>query len=72
MFDKTNFLIEHNTQDEEFELGFMRKDFSLTQSSMVDNRKAPEGEPSPRSTNEEGEQGANLMLPELIWKQARK
>ena len=26
---------------------------------MVDNRKAPEGEPSPESGNEEGEQGAH-------------
>jgi len=59
LFDETNFVIEHDTQDEEFELGLMRKDFSLTQSSMVDNGKTPEGEPRPESGNVEGEQGAH-------------
>ena len=39
LFDKTNSLIEHDTQDEEFEHRYIRKDFSLTQSSMVDNSK---------------------------------
>ena len=34
LFDENNSLIEHDTQDEEFELGLMRKDFSLIQSSM--------------------------------------
>ena len=55
LFDETNSLIEHDAQDEEFELGLMRKDFSLTQSSMIDNGKAPEGKPSPDSGNVEGE-----------------
>jgi len=47
LFDETNSLIEHDAQDEEFKLGLMRKDFSLTQSTMIDNGKAPEGELSP-------------------------
>ena len=59
LFDETNSLIEHDAQDEEFELGLMRKDFSLTQSSMVDNGEAPESEPSLESGNVEGEQGAH-------------
>jgi len=59
LFDKTNSLIEHDTQDEEFDLGLVRKDFSLTHSSMADNFKAPKGEPSPESGNVEGEQGAH-------------
>ena len=46
LFDETNSLIEHDTQDEEFELGLMRKYLSLTQSSMRDNDKAPESEPN--------------------------
>ena len=52
-------MIERDTQDEEFELGLMRKDFSLTQISMVDTGKAPENEPSPETGNVEGEQGAH-------------
>jgi len=59
LFDGTNSLIEHDTQDEEFELSFMRKDLSLTQSSMVDNHKVPEGEPSPGSDSVKGGQGAS-------------
>jgi len=58
-FDETNCLIEHNTQDEEFELGLVRKGLLLTQSSMVDNGKAPEGKPSPGFDSVEGGQGAN-------------
>ena len=58
VFDETNSFIKHDIQDEEFELGLMRKDFALTQSSMVDNGKDPEDEPSPESGNVEGEQGA--------------
>jgi len=52
-------LIEHDTQDEEFKLGLVRKDFLLTQRSMVDNNKTPEGKPNPESDNVEGGQGAN-------------
>ena len=37
----------------------MRKDLSLTQSSIVDKGKAPEGEPSPGTDNLESGQGAN-------------
>ena len=58
LFDETNSLIEHDTQDEEFELGLVRKDLSLTQSSMVDNGEALKGESSPGSSNVEGKQGA--------------
>jgi len=32
-------LVEHDVQDEEFELGLVRKDSSLTQNSMVENGK---------------------------------
>jgi len=70
LFDETNSLTKHDTQDVEFELGFMRKDLSLTQSSMVDNGKAPEGEPSPGADSVEGGQGANQLgeaLLNLIW-----
>jgi len=74
LFDKTNSLIKHDAQDEEFELGLIRKDFSLTQSSMVDNGKALEGEPSPESSNVEGEQGAHQLggsnvRPDLVQNQ---
>jgi len=55
LFDKTNSLIEHDTHDEEFKLGRVRKDLLLTQSSMIHNSKALEGEPSPGS---DGVQGA--------------
>ena len=51
LFDETNSLIEHDTQDEEFELGLVRKDLSLTQNSIVDKGKAAEGEPSPGIDN---------------------
>ena len=59
MFDETDFVVEHDTQEEEFELGLMRKDLSFAQSSTVDKDKAPEGEPSPGTDNLEGGQGAN-------------
>ena len=58
-FDETNPLIEHDIQDEEFKNGLVRKDLSLTQNSMVDKGKSPEGEISPGSGNIEGGQGAN-------------
>ena len=35
LFDETNSVIEHDTQEEVFELGLVRKDLSLTQSSIV-------------------------------------
>jgi len=57
LFNETNSLIEHDTQDEEFELGLMRKDFLLTQNSMVGNSKALEVEPSLESGNMEGDKG---------------
>ena len=59
LFNETNSLIEHDTQEKELELGLVRKDFSLTQISMVDNGKAPEGETSPESDSVESGQGAN-------------
>ena len=61
LFDETDSLTEHDTQDEEFKLGLVRKDLSLTQSSMVDNGKAPEGEPSLGSNRVKGGQGANQL-----------
>ena len=48
-FNETNPLIEHDIQDEEFKNGLVRKDLSLTQNSIVDNGKSPEGETSPGS-----------------------
>jgi len=59
LFDETNSLIEHDTQDEEFELGLMRKYLSLTQSSMGDNDKTPKREPNSESDKVEGDQGAH-------------
>ena len=59
LFDETNSVVEHDTQDEEFELSLVRKELSLTQSSIVDKGKAPKDEPSPGTDNLEGGQGAN-------------
>jgi len=59
LFDETNSMIEHEMQDEEFELGLARENLTLTQNSMVDNGKSPEGETSPGSENMEGGQGAS-------------
>ena len=59
LFDETNSLIEHDTQDKEFEVDLVKKDLSLTQSSMIDNGKAPKGEPSPRFDSGEGGQRVN-------------
>jgi len=59
LFDETNSLIEYDVQDEEYELGLVRKDFSLTQNSMVDKGKNPEGEPSPGADIVDGRQGIN-------------
>jgi len=58
-FDVTNSVVEHDTQEEELELGLVRKDLLLIQSSIVDKGKAPEGEPSPGTDNLEGGKGAN-------------
>jgi len=59
LFDETNSLIEHDTHEEELELSLVRKDLSLTQSSMVDNGEAPKGELSPGSDSVECGHGAN-------------
>jgi len=61
LFDETNSVVEHDIQDEEFELGLVRKDLSLTQSSIVDKDKASEGEARPGTNNLEGGQGANQL-----------
>jgi len=52
--DETNPLIKHDIQDTEFKNGFIRKDLSLTQNSMVNYGKSPEGEASPGYGNMEG------------------
>jgi len=83
LFDVINSLVKHDAQDEEYELGLERKDFLLTQNSMEDKGKTPEGEPSPRADIVEDGQGAalsnliwnrtgplNPTLPKLIWEQA--
>jgi len=57
-------VVEHDTQEVEFELGLVRNDLSLAQSSIVDKGKTPEGEPSPRTDNLECRQEANA---ELEW-----
>jgi len=72
LFEETNSVVGHDTQEEEFELGLVRKDLSLSQSSIVDKGKAPKGEPSPRTNNLEGGQGANqsgesITEPEQNW-----
>jgi len=59
LLDENNSLIERDTQDEEFELGLMRKYLSLTQSSMGENDKAPESEPNFESNKVKGEQRAH-------------
>ena len=61
LFEKTSSLIEHDIQDEEFELGLLRKYLSLTQSSMRDNDKAPESEPTSESNKVEGEHRAHQL-----------
>jgi len=35
LFDETNYVVKHDTQDEEYELGLVRKDVSLTHSSII-------------------------------------
>jgi len=46
LFDETNSLIEHDAQDEEYELRLVRKDLTFTQIFILDEGKSPEGEPS--------------------------
>ena len=46
LFDESNSLVEHDVQDEEFELGLVRKDSSLTPNSMEENGQSFEGETS--------------------------
>ena len=52
-------------QDEEFELGLVRKDLTLTQNSMVDNGKSPEGETSHGFGNMEGGAGSKPVRGKL-------
>ena len=57
-------------QDEELELGLVRKDPTLAQSSIVDKGKSPKGETSPGSENMEGGWGASQSggsFAKLIW-----
>jgi len=42
LFHETNSLFESDAQDEEYELGLMRKDLLLTQNSMLDKLMSPE------------------------------
>ena len=46
LFDETNSLVENDVQDEEYELGLIRRDLWLTQNFMHEKGKSPEGEPS--------------------------
>jgi len=52
-FDETNPLIENDAQDEEFELGLVRKDLLLKQDKSPTNGSRPGAVPS------EGGQGVN-------------
>ena len=54
LFDESNSLVEHDVQDEEFQLGLIRKDSLLTQNSMEENGKFPEGKTSSGSKNLKG------------------
>jgi len=65
LFDETNSIIEHDMQDEEFELGPVRKDLTLTQNSMVDNGKSLEGETSPGFGNMEDGVGSKPVREKL-------
>ena len=55
LFDETNFLIENDAQDEEFELGFARKDLLL----IHEKGKFPENGSGPRAVPSEDGQGLN-------------
>jgi len=52
-------LFESDAHDEEYGLDLVRKDLLLTQNSMLDKGKSPEGKPSPRANILEGRQGLN-------------
>jgi len=58
-FDESNSLFESDAQDEECELGLVRRDLSLTQNSIYEKDKSPEGESSPRADILKGGQGVN-------------
>jgi len=57
LFDETNSLFESDAQDEEYELGLVRRDVLLTQNSMYEKGKSLEGEPSPGADSLESGQG---------------
>jgi len=59
LFDETNSLFESDAQDEEYELGLVRRDLLLTQNSMHEKGKSPEGEPRSRVDILECGQGLN-------------
>ena len=52
-------MFESNAQDEEYELGLVRRDLLLTQNSMHEKGKSPKGKPSPGADILEGGQGLN-------------
>jgi len=57
LFDETNPLVENDAQDEEYKLGLAKRDLLLSQNSMHEKGKPPEGEPSPGDNTLEGGQG---------------
>jgi len=57
LFDETNSLVKNDEQDEEYELGLVRRDLWLTQNFMHEKGKSPEREPSPGADTLEGGQG---------------
>ena len=57
LFDETNSLVENDAHDEEYELGLARRDLLLTQNSMHEKGKSPEGELSAGANTLEGGQG---------------
>ena len=59
LFDETNSSVENDAQDEEYKLGLVRRGLLLTQNSMHEKGKSPEGEPSPGDDILEGGQGLN-------------
>jgi len=59
LFDETNSLFNSDAQDEEYELGLVRRYLSLTQNSVHEKGTSPEGEPSPGPDILEGGQGLN-------------
>jgi len=70
LLDETNSLFENDAQDDEYELGLVRKGLLLTQNSMLDKGKFPEGELSLRADILEGGQGVNQSggsIAEPIW-----